>query len=166
MKIRTVRVPRDLRQLTLIGLKFYEEVFFDARTRNRVQEVVVEFRRFGHNDHIARCDYELDGNRLPTHFMIEFNTAFRDIKVSHYAKTLFHEMTHVRQYATGQLKYRNGYNIWKGERFADDYNYFESPWEQEAFGVEACAWNRFLQDHPEYKIHARTPRYLGRSGEG
>ena len=55
---------------------------------------------------------------------------------------LGHEMIHVKQYLNNEIfDYKNGFVRYKGEEFDDSYkskleNYFESPWEIEAYGRE------------------------------
>jgi hypothetical protein len=55
---------------------------------------------------------------------------------------LGHELIHVKQYLNNEIfDYKNGFVRYKGEEFDDSYktrleNYFESPWEVEAYGRE------------------------------
>lgn len=50
--------------------------------------------------------------------------------------TLFHEMTHVMQYANYELEvYREGYGYWQG-KMHEGLSYYDSPWEVEAFHME------------------------------
>ena len=55
---------------------------------------------------------------------------------------LGHELIHVKQYLNNEIfDYKNGFVRYKGEEFDDTYktkleNYFESPWEIEAYGRE------------------------------
>lgn len=60
---------------------------------------------------------------------------------------LAHEMVHVKQYALGQLKYTFIDNevvyYWCGKEFHTEY--YESPWELEAFGRERILANGIAQ---------------------
>jgi len=67
---------------------------------------------------------------------------------------LAHEMVHIKQYATGELreyirypnilKYRKQYfNI--DETYNNDDEYYDSPWEIEAYGREYGLYVRFLR---------------------
>jgi len=47
------------------------------------------------------------------------------------AKTIFHELTHVKQYLEGTLE---DHMVWKDERY--DCSYLERPWEQQAYELE------------------------------
>lgn len=46
-----------------------------------------------------------------------------------------HEMVHVKQYVRGELKYKNGKELWKG-RDCTDMEYMEQPWEKEAYKLQ------------------------------
>jgi hypothetical protein len=50
--------------------------------------------------------------------------------------TVCHEMTHVKQYATGELKEVDYGAKWKGRRFSDEMAYSKLPWEKQAFKME------------------------------
>jgi hypothetical protein len=50
--------------------------------------------------------------------------------------TVCHEMIHVKQYATGELKEVEYGAKWKGRRFSDDIAYSKLPWEKQAFKLE------------------------------
>lgn len=63
-------------------------------------------------------------------------------------QTLAHEMVHVKQLAKGQLKYhtqRNGKVVfkWLGKTYKKDY--YDSPWELEAFGRQHLLANKINQ---------------------
>jgi hypothetical protein len=66
-------------------------------------------------------------------------------------QTLAHELVHLVQFATGRLKMFKTFNKWNGEKWKgardemDDY--YDSPWEIEAFGREEGLFLRFLTDH-------------------
>ena len=60
--------------------------------------------------------------------------------------TLAHEMVHVKQMATGKLKYKtikgNTYAYWNGKRVVKDYT--ERPWEHQAWSQELILANRLM----------------------
>lgn len=70
--------------------------------------------------------------------------------------SLAHEMIHVKQFAKGELKDHKRSNkvIFHKVKFDDD-NYWESPWEIEAYGKECGLWQRFK---PIYKYLHRENR--------
>lgn len=53
---------------------------------------------------------------------------------------LAHEMVHVMQYETGRLADHGSYCIWEGNKYSEhevgSKNYYFSPWEVEAFGMQ------------------------------
>lgn len=57
-------------------------------------------------------------------------------------RTLFHEMTHVKQYVRKELVHIGRINKWKGEVYKDK-NYWDYPWEIEAFGREHCMYMKY-----------------------
>jgi len=91
--------------------------------------------------------------RYPREFVIDLD---RQKKLKSILKVLAHEMTHVKQYAKGELKYydRNGLVTFNREKYTDD-DYWASPWEIEAFGYEVCLFQKF---HPTYKMLLREAR--------
>ena len=73
---------------------------------------------------------ELDSNR---DFEIEIDKNLRDFD---FVSTLCHELTHLKQYARGEMKHMDDGRIkWKKKVYGD-IAYEDSPWEKEAFKVE------------------------------
>ena len=61
-------------------------------------------------------------------------------------KTLAHELVHVKQYVMGELTYRTHGMVWKKETYSPDniFEYFETPYEIEAYGREKGLLVAFL----------------------
>jgi len=62
-------------------------------------------------------------------------------------KTVCHEMVHVKQWAKGEMKqmYRPyGFTKFLGEYYPDTMNYWDTPWEIEAYGREVGLYTRWL----------------------
>jgi hypothetical protein len=59
--------------------------------------------------------------------------------------TLAHEMVHVKQYARGQIKHKLGHKTryWMGKPIRKQY--YEQPWEVEAFSKERVLANKIFQ---------------------
>jgi hypothetical protein len=91
--------------------------------------------------------------RYPREFVIDLD---RQKKLKSILQVLAHEMTHVKQYAKGELKYhdRNNLVTFNKEKYTDD-DYWMSPWEIEACGYEICLYQKF---HPTYKMLLREAR--------
>jgi len=65
-------------------------------------------------------------------------------------KTVCHEMVHVKQYARGEMKAENIDTVlWRNEEVASDLaNYYEFPWEVEAYEMEVILFESFLKKYP------------------
>jgi len=79
------------------------------------------------------CIWEDDANR-PKEFTIRVDSK---MKPRHIAETVAHEMVHVKQWATGEMKelVRQNKTRFKGTLFGDTEYWFR-PWEIEAHGTE------------------------------
>lgn len=71
-------------------------------------------------------------------------------------KTLFHEMVHVKQYLQEEIKedvYKDGSVLYNGKKFKDadtsDLEYWDKPWEIEAYGREIGLYKRFEKAYKE-----------------
>lgn len=50
--------------------------------------------------------------------------------------TICHEMVHLKQYVKGELREKDGVQMWKTKSYKN-VNYADAPWEKEAFRLEA-----------------------------
>lgn len=68
--------------------------------------------------------------------------------------TLAHEMVHVKQYATGELRdHVPGVSKWKKELFNEQKtHYYDLPWEIEAHGREFGLYVRYIEHLSDNKI--------------
>jgi len=57
--------------------------------------------------------------------------------------TIAHECVHVKQFAIGELS--ENQSSWRGKHIKDDIEYWESPWEIEAFGRERGLYTLFCE---------------------
>lgn len=48
-------------------------------------------------------------------------------------QVMSHEIVHIQQYNSGELKYENGEVIWQGEVYTLEEEYERRPWERDAF---------------------------------
>lgn len=77
-------------------------------------------------------------------------------------KTLAHEFVHVKQFATGAMKfgYYKNYNItrYNGILYNDDeINYWDHPWEIEAYGLQNSLVAKYLSESHTYKFFKQRP---------
>lgn len=83
-----------------------------------------------------------DRNDRPRCFTIEIN---KSISIEHKLITLAHEFVHVKQYARGELftNTQTRKTKWKGTYFDQLPDYFEAPWELEAYEKEELLFNQW-----------------------
>jgi len=61
----------------------------------------------------------------------------KNLRLYDFVSTLCHELTHLKQYARGEMKQLDdGRTRWKKVIYSENTSYDESPWEKEAFRVE------------------------------
>jgi hypothetical protein len=165
MYIRLSKVPSDLQEISKKAVAFYLEKFCHPRTVERLVGVKIKFMKFPKENEkeIAWCEYN-EKNLRPVEFSLCFSDRFIDIRTREYLLTLFHELTHLRQYATGQLKDKyNGDQNWKGQVYPYESEYWMVPWELEAQGMELTAYQLFVAAYPEFGLKRFRKTYQGRS---
>ena len=82
----------------------------------------------------ADCDYR------PRDFEIELHNRMTP---EHYPKTLLHELWHLYQHVTGQLKDKYKKRLWKGvDHSKTDYE--DQPWEKEANEMEEILYREYV----------------------
>ena len=87
----------------------------------------------GYCTHIDQYDFEIEINK---------NLTFEHMMI-----TLAHEMVHLKQYATKQLKSKfigkNAVDVWNGAKYTN-LQYHKQPWEREASRLEEELYHQFL----------------------
>ena len=76
----------------------------------------------------------------PREFEIEIHNR---MSVEDYTSTLLHELWHVYQHATGQLKDKYNKRYWKGIDHSDT-DYEDQPWEKEAVKMEKILYREYI----------------------
>jgi hypothetical protein len=129
---------------------FYGSCLISNRLSRNVY-VTIKFKKnlFKKEDFYGVCD-ALDLNR-PRDFDIEIDA---DLTFKQTLSVLAHELVHVKQYVTGQLKdYNTSKKIkWKGNiHFSEhgygiiDTTYWDAPWEKEAYRLEKTLTRKFMK---------------------
>lgn len=85
------------------------------------------------------CDYVGESYR-PRNFLIEIGTHFDE---ELYLKTLFHELTHLKQWVVGSLRQKRG-KMFYGKECVEDYDYWHQPHEIEAREYEEVLYLQYL----------------------
>ena len=107
-----------------------EQMIKALMPRMRTLEITVNIRKFT-DDAIGYCMME-DTNR---EFEIEVS---KDLSLKDFVTALCHEMVHAKQYARNEMNdgIVKGRAKWKSQFIKEDTNYWDLPWEKEAYRME------------------------------
>ena len=142
----TNRVALKWRELLTEAAHFYaDKLGIDPQLQDKLTLSI--FVRKGEDR--GACLTKCYPNKTPTDFDIELDPSEETCIL----QTLAHEMVHVKQFATGELRLLNKgraarwNNVpWKGKQDEMD-SYYDSPWEIEAFGRELGLYLRFITQY-------------------
>ena len=139
MIIETTGFGKKQNKLIHEAVAFFVEKLIHPRTRDVLELSFV--REDIEEDGL--CEYEYD-NITPRCFSIEIS---KKLKGDEFIKTIAHELVHVKQYVTGQLKERykpSSHLLWRNEIVEPtEKNYFDAPWEVEAREMEEKLFDLF-----------------------
>ena len=97
------------------------------------------------------CEYH-DDDAIP-YFIVGIKEEEEDSSYEDPLSILAHEMVHVKQYATGALVDHGKYCMWNGKRYeeyaANSEEYFFSPWEVEAYGMQVGLYRMYCRSIEE-----------------
>lgn len=145
MQIRTSGKPKkiDIR-VCKQAINFYSSLLMSNRLSETLQ-LTLEFVPFLKNESfIGFCGWD-DDNVNPKVFTITIN---ENLNRRHTLLALAHEMVHLKQYATNELKDYSAKNKvrWRGNKFdINNIEYWDHPWEIEAYGRELGLYARFKE---------------------
>lgn len=120
--------------------------------RNMIRNLTIDIERERSLDVQGQVINE-DDTKRSRWFTISLRGARGD---DHLVKTLAHEMVHVKQYAKNELSKElvvskgnrvKMCSVWRGEQWTPRRNedeYWDSPWEIEAFGKEVGLYHRWV----------------------
>lgn len=134
------KIKKDVKQIFSNATSFYLEKLVDSTTlRNICVNVKIRKKIDGNDD--GYCDIvDYDGWNRPR----EFDVYVKSMQSMRYMlMTLAHECVHVKQYSLGELK--EGHTHWRHLCMPQDINYWESPWEIEAFGRERGLYTMYCE---------------------
>lgn len=93
------------------------------------------------------CEHH-DEDVLP-YFIVGIEESDEDSGEEDPLAILAHEMVHVKQYSRGELVDHGKYCSWHGKKYeeydANSEDYFFSPWEVEAFGMQVGLYRMYLR---------------------
>lgn len=147
MKINyTNRVKLELRKILDSAAQFYVDKL-DISEKIQENLLINVFVRKGPDR--GACYVNCYPKRLPTEFDIELYPC----ELSEMLSSFAHEMIHVKQFATGELRVLPKCSKWNNQIWqagSDELdNYYDSPWEIEAYGREEGLYVRFATSHSE-----------------
>jgi len=130
--------------------QFYAEQLFPKKLLRHIV-VTVKF-----NKHLDAYGYtsveKRNSKKKAREFLIELHPYISGKAI---LKTLAHEFVHVKQYVHEELNEEQ--TQWQGEPIdSDAMDYFELPWEIEAYGREAGLWNNFSKKESLWNVFEGT----------
>lgn len=134
------KIKKDMKQLFADAASFFLLKMLDTTTlKNTIVNIKVRKKLEDSQD--GYCDIvDYDGWNRPREFDVYVQ---KNVSVRYMLMTLAHECVHVKQYASGELK--EGHNLWRYQIVPPDINYWESPWEIEAFGRERGLYTMYCE---------------------
>lgn len=142
MDIRIKNKPKSIKMASLkIAINIFGKKLLSKRLLDQIELDLIFEQNFNKkNKAYGVCEW-IDSNDRPKWFEI---TLDKELSEKQIIKTLAHEMVHLKQFATGQMKdmVRMPATRWEGKLYTveDNYDltldYWFSPWEVEAYGLE------------------------------
>lgn len=129
--------------------KFFGECLFSENHLNDISIEVTNLEKeiIGHNNEKGNCEVIDSDEKHPTMFIIELGEEEQ-------LDTLAHEMIHAEQYNSRKLRDGKHENIYYWNRKKIDttnMEYYDFPWEIDAYGREVGLIYKFYKRFPQYK---------------
>jgi hypothetical protein len=144
--------------------RFYGQLLFITQQElDTINNLSVRIDNVVGLKHSHRCDAYtsyIDGHADPRSFVVEID-AHLDRKAT--LCTLAHEFAHVRQYSTGIARWSPHGDgvVWYGNHIAyDSMDYYDYPWEVDAYGREVGLYSRFIEKDHAVSDHSDLLRRL------
>jgi hypothetical protein len=152
MQIRLYNVPKKFKtEEVRSAVEFFGSALMSKRLLQNISVRVVFVK-----DEENSTEWE-DDNLRPREFTIRL---FSGMGYQNTFITLAHEMVHVKQFARGELRdYLKSSTLqrWQGKMFdSDKVDYWDLPWEIEAYGREKGLYWKFRIDGYERKKNAKA----------
>lgn len=126
---------------------YVEAAQFYASKLNIPSDTIIAIGLYKELDVAGYCIFREDST-MP-YYMIGLDVGCEDEDGEDPISVLAHEMVHVKQYVTGELVDKGKHCLWKGKKFeefeADSEQYFFSPWEVEAFGMQVGLYRLYYR---------------------
>ena len=123
---------------------FVANKFMPRMTTLDVELRIRKFNKSGEEGVVGWCTWE-DSNVRPRTFLIESDS---QQNTTSFIKTVIHEMVHVKQYATGQMKerFKVGHRVYWKDKDYTGTSYSKTPWEREAYRKQESLTKEFLRE--------------------
>jgi hypothetical protein len=148
LRTKGVTLTQNERKILKMATHFYASRLMSDRLSNSLQiniNVIKDF--YAQNKILGEAFPTDERSTKQKNFVInlEWNKLGKKL-----LQCLAHEMVHVKQYATGELKFHERRNLvtFQREQYQDD-EYWESLWEIEAYGREVGLYQKFK---PTFKL--------------
>jgi hypothetical protein len=148
LRTKGVTLTQNERKILKMATHYYASRLMTDRLSNSLQiniNVIKDF--YAQNKILGEAFPTDERNTKQKNFVInlEWNKLGKKL-----LQCLAHEMVHVKQYATGELKFHERRNLvtFQREQYQDD-EYWESLWEIEAYGREVGLYQKFK---PTFKL--------------
>lgn len=153
MKIRCgKRTNKRLAASFIDAANFYAEKLGLSDISDKI-ELTIFYRKFGDRGECACSVYP----KAPRSFEIIIDSQTKHINP---LQTLAHEMVHLKQYARSELECTTKTSKWNGKIWEKKENewddYYDSPWEIEAFGREEGLFLRYMVEKKNGKKNRST----------
>jgi hypothetical protein len=145
MLLQTIGRPSNIPLIIVKkAAKFYGKYLLGNKLYKNIS-LIIKFEKFGKdNCDYAYCDWT-DDNHQSREFRITIDSRLNKKEM---LLALAHEMVHVKQYAKGEMKdiFRPTRMVkWQGEKYLhEEMDYWEQPWEIEAYGRERGLYFKFI----------------------
>lgn len=163
MRIHTRGSTKKTKQLAKDIVSFCAEKLMSKRLAETLY-IRIEFHKDpldGNNEFDGDCYYEDDDTLgRPKEYVIRVNN---NLSLSKKLRTLCHEMVHVKQYATGEMKCMSRparFTKFQGMLYPEELDYWDSPWEIEAFGREPGLYSRWVDERKHTKNEIFDNRHI------
>ena len=129
---------------------YKEAAEFYAEKLNIPETTVIAIGLYNELEVAGYCQYNTD--EVIPYFIIGLETS-DDEEAEDPVAVLAHEMVHVKQYVTGALVDHGKYCSWNGKKYeeyeANSEEYFFSPWEVEAYGMQVGLYRMYCRSMEE-----------------
>lgn len=160
MDIRIKNKPKSMKMASLkIAINLFGKKLLSKKLFEQIEVELIFVQNFNKNQKAYGICEWIDNNDRPKWFEI---TIDKDLSEKQIIKTIAHEMVHLKQFATGQMKdmVRTPATRWEGKLYTvpDNYDlsldYWFTPWEIEAYGLENglyVMYKRYMQSLEEVR---------------